>query len=168
MRTQEATRTQPESKLPSGLQILHTLFVDDFWIKVMALICAVLIWFFVYGEVTDRTTLDLEIVIWPGGNSLLVEDQSAQKLQMEFQGPTDKIKNLQATEITRPYLIQEKVLGPQETTKTIEIPLSRLPSPTFSTTSNTTSEGDTSSTERFTAPIVICVTSSRSLMRSSR
>ncbi|MDP7035130.1 MAG: CdaR family protein [Planctomycetota bacterium] len=119
-----STQSNFPSTAPRLTTFLKALLFQDIYSKIMALVCAVVLWFFVYGEVTDKVILDLNIVIWPGGNSLLVEDQSLERISLEFQGPSDTIKKLQASEITRPYLIQESVLGSTETTKAIEIPLS--------------------------------------------
>ena len=71
------------------VHFLHFVFVRDFWLKLMALVCATVIWFYVDDKLSEERTLPVPLSVQnfqpPDGYMILALDQD--KVHVTLRGP---------------------------------------------------------------------------------
>ncbi|MBI4617970.1 MAG: hypothetical protein HY720_30460 [Planctomycetes bacterium] len=108
--------------------LLVSIFARDLKTKVIALACAILIWFFVSGQLSDRVELVVPVTIEvvserTGETATLFADSGEQKhLQVTLEGPRDAVRVLSAEGVSAVYRIGPGRLPPGENKANLEVP----------------------------------------------
>lgn len=92
-----------------GLKVKASWLTNNLGLKVIALILAVIVWFYAAAEGTDQVTLRVPLQVQPPSENMRVIKGSNQFLRVVFQAPRNLINILSSQQVVASHKIEPKV-----------------------------------------------------------